>query len=638
MRPSNDKWPQTSSLAADVVVLCSNAPTESDRRAYEIASFLGARVEFAVLSSAALEEGTSNRELVARCKCIVVEAETLARMAEEMPAACEGLRDLFDQAEHVFVYGFRPLDRHDAVLVSLSAGVLAGTRPTPDASATLHVAKDQKEWCFQFSGLSIGEIDSTKQNTFVQGSAQVSQSVLMWNGKQPYFVCTESGGSRLCFVAGGELADLDHKLSRHSSCLKWFCGLVPLMMFLRMALRDRVWHNDHPRACFIIDDPLLKSRHGFLEYERLLGSMRRQRFSTCIAFIPLNFRRSDKKVAELFASNDQKASLCIHGCDHIGAEFESRDYELLRGKAQLALERMRTHRTLSGLSFDEVMVFPQGLFSAEALAALKASEYLAAVNTELGPSDAPETTPLRDLLDVAVTRFSDFPLFGRRYPHDLAEFAFDLFMGKAALVAEHHGYFRHGYGELESFVTSLNALDDRLEWTNLETICSHACLSKTADNGDIHVRFFTDRFSLQHTGQDTKRYVLIRQHGSNRLLPHVTVDGCPSALATRAGNSFEIPLLLNPGQKAQIRILGDTSDSVGLPWRPTRLHNARARLRRFLCEIRDNFVDTNRVLNGVATTARNVLAGRRFTKSAGTVLRHEANGCIALKPSVFLDR
>ena len=50
------------------------------------------------------------------------------------------------------------------------------------------------------------------------------------------------------------------------------------------------------------------------------------------------------------------------------------------------------------------MVFPQGLFSREAVKALEASGYLAAVNTDLCPANQPQALALRDVLDVAVTR------------------------------------------------------------------------------------------------------------------------------------------------------------------------------------------------------------------------------------------
>src|SRR6185436_12097790 len=123
--------------------------------------------------------------------------------------------------------------------------------------------------------------------------------------------------------------------------------------------------------------------------------------------------------------------LCVHGCDHTDAEFATQDAASLHGKAKLALERMRKHQRFSGVRFDEVMVFPQGRFSVEAVKALKAAGYLASVNGDVVPAGAPEPDrmTLRDLLDVAVTRFADFPLFGRRYPRDLTDLALDLFLG-----------------------------------------------------------------------------------------------------------------------------------------------------------------------------------------------------------------
>src|SRR5213075_541958 len=132
-----------------------------------------------------------------------------------------------------------------------------------------------------------------------------------------------------------------------------------------------------------------------------------------------------------------------------------------------ALARMRMHRARSGLGFDEVMVFPQGVFSTAAMKALRASGFLAAVNSTAYPIDAENSIVLRDLLQVAVTRFSNFPLFTRRYPGSVAELAFDLFLGKPALVVEHHGFFREGYEALAKTVEKLYKIEGRLQWTNL---------------------------------------------------------------------------------------------------------------------------------------------------------------------------
>jgi len=87
-----------------------------------------------------------------------------------------------------------------------------------------------------------------------------------------------------------------------------------------------------------------------------------------------------------------------------------------------------------------VMVFPQGKFSSVSLGILKSHNYLAAVNSTSMPYDLPDShgLTLADLLAPAVSRYGDFPLFMRRYPGNLADFAFDLFLGKPALLVEHH--------------------------------------------------------------------------------------------------------------------------------------------------------------------------------------------------------
>jgi len=620
--PQNQNSPALTQLTLEalfsgreVVVLCWNTPTDSDGNAHKIAAFLGAEPTFVCLTKAVLRDAAALRKSVPRCACLIVDATTLAKAAEAMQSGVGGLRSLTSLAEHAFVYGFQPTDRHCAILRSLSSGGLLGIQSPPDTHATFHVADGHREWCGQLSGLSLGAVDATRENCFVEGSEELRHDVIIRAGHKPFFVRSDNGGSQLFFLAGGELANLDEKVRCEAGVLSWFSRLVPLMMFLRGALGNRVWHNDHPRACFIIDDPLLTNSYGFLNYRRLAEVMRRQRFSACIAFIPWNYRRSNKEVAKLFSSSHPMSSLCIHGCDHTGGEFATADFESLQNKAQMALERMRTHQRLSGVPFDDIMVFPQGLFSPEAITALKASGYLAAVNTDLCPSMMADTLAVRDLLEVAVTRFADFPLFGRRYPHGVAEFALDLFMGKPALAVEHHGYFRDGYNVLETFVARVNGLEERLEWTNLATICSRACLTRTGEDGDVYVRFYTSRFWLKNDGTQTRRYILLRREAPDGPSPSVTINGRGRKYEQEDGN-LKIRLSLDAGQTAEIRVLSGRPDSAGFSCPQTRIHNARVRVRRMQCEFRDNYVDTNRVLSAIVSAARNFQSRRKALRGA----------------------
>jgi hypothetical protein len=593
---------------SDVVVLSWNASATADRKASEIAAFMGASTTAVALTKWALVNNTSIQPLVPRCACLIVDAETLAQAIDAMPAGADELSDLTNSADHIFVYGFEPKERHCAVLRALSSNGLLGVQRIAGADVKFHVAKDHRALCAQFSGLDAGAADRGRDSSFIEGESNDNQSVLIRVADQPFFVRVGYGRSDVFLAACAEIANLDEKVVPGVSLLTWFSRLLPMMIVLRAALKDRAWHSEYSQACFIIDDPLLRRKYGFLEYKKLVETMRPQKFSASIAFIPWNYRRSSKKTAEMFSNNPFSLSLCVHGCDHTRAEFASADSGTLRGKARLALDRMRAHQNTYGLHFDDVMVFPQGLFSSEALGALESCGYLAAVNTTAFPSNVQKALTLRDLLDVAVTAFPGVPLFLRHYPRDPAEFAFDLFLGKPAFLVEHHGYFRNGYDNLRTFAKQLNGLDSELEWRALGTVCSRASLQRTMPSGDIEVRSYTGRFSLVNNTSRTHNYRLARPPASASRPARVTVNGHPWKEQPKT-DGVEISLTLEAGDRADIKILPEEIGTAAEPaWKPTSGHNARVLIRRVLSEVRDERVATNKFFDGLLSSAHRLRA------------------------------
>jgi len=259
------------------------------------------------------------------------------------------------------------------------------------------------------------------------------------------------------------------------------------------------------------------------------------------------------------------------------------------------------------------MVFPQGLFSAESLAALDSCGYLAAINTTVFPVNKQKTITLRDLLDVAVTAFGGVPLFVRHYPKDPAEFAFDLFIGKPAFLVEHHGYFRRGYDDLRAFAERLNEIDSELQWLDPGTVCSRASLQKTTPSGVIEVRFFTSRFSLANNTGQTQSYHLIKLHAAAGSPASVTVNGHPWAEKQKKGK-IELGITLDAGERANVSILSRANESdSNSAWKPTSGHNARVLIRRVLSEVRDDRVDTNGFFHGLLSSA-NKLRSRGAAK------------------------
>ncbi len=204
-------------------------------------------------------------------------------------------------------------------------------------------------------------------------------------------------------------------------------------------------------ANIIIDDPLLKENYGFLNYQILLDLMDKHNFFTTIAFIPWNYKRTDKKIAALFRERPDRFSLCVHGCDHTKGEFGVSDIEHLDSKVKLATARMIEHEKITGISFDRVMVFPQGIFSNEALDALQLNNYYAAVNTVPMP--------------INGHRSSNFPFFVRHTPEDIITGV----TTNPIFVVLHHDYFKNGYKKLTDFVGELNTRV-KIKWDSIGNI------------------------------------------------------------------------------------------------------------------------------------------------------------------------
>ena len=286
---------------------------------------------------------------------------------------------------------------------------------------------------------------------------------------------------------------------------------------------------------------------------------------------------------------------------------------LLMAKARLALERMRRHSELSSIGFDEVMVFPQGLFSTQALQALDSCGYLAAVNTDLNPSDGSQKLTLRDLLSVAITTPTGFPLFGRHYPKHIADFAFDLFLGKPAFVVEHHGYFQNGYEALGQFVQGLNAFDDTIRWSNLAKACSQASLERVAPDGTVYIRFYSSRFCVTNDSTHRQDYCLLRPQTLERPMPRVTVDGCTWASEQHA-DALEVRVTVDPGESAYIHVFHE-HPTCNISWKSSYGYGAKVFIRRILCELRDNYVDTSLFLRKISAASR--LSRKATTNAVG---------------------
>ena len=446
------------------------APSVQEQQVQKFMAWMGARTKSIVIDNKVEPIRQLLDESIAGCSWVIT-AETLSSIHKASSQSVSLRRFYEEQCASLLVFGCSDPARHSEALAWLTGGVInqvASLAENRDTENVFHMSHAGQLFSRQLAGLSFSVHRKVFRKAFKLNAAPSSMEAIMLSQDEPAFISLKIGSCQLFLLAGSETPDIEEPVSRDKGIEENYDQIIPFLIFLRSTFGQRCWHGPRSTARFIVDDPLLADRYGLLEYSALFGSMHRENYGTSIAFIPWNYRRTSRPWADTFLNKNANLSICVHGCDHTNREFEASDAALLEVKAGLALTRMEKHRERTGLPFERVMVFPQGRFSTSAILALRANQYLAAVNTTCFPSDdVPERLRMADFLRPAITQFYGFPIYQRRYPKRLIDSAFDIFLGKPALLVEHHQYLGDGCKKLEEYVRAMHRIEPELSWPTL---------------------------------------------------------------------------------------------------------------------------------------------------------------------------
>ena len=456
--------------------------------------------------------------------CVLASAITLDEWSHKFQDPAAALDMLCRKTRSLFVYGFTP-EVPTCIAGRLSKGAIAGVRRLSRPDLKFQVSSLKPEITREFSGLSLVGVPSGCEYGFVWSANACNVVPLVTIEGMPFLVVENRDSCKIFLLACSAVADIQEQVNDIDP-LKYFSRLLPAAMFLRSACGSQCWHSKYRFASFIIDDPPLKRSYGYLNYQDLVSKMDRCNFASTIAFIPWNYSRTDKEVTQLFRQRPDRLSLCIHGCDHSAGEFSARDLALLNAKLQLASARMNSLHQQSGVLYSNTMVFPQGRFSGEALTALKANNYLAAVNSTAAVeiSGACEALTIADFLRPAITSYGGFPLFLRHYPGPLEPFAFDLFFGKPVLVVEHHAYLKDGGTRLTEFISRINSLA-RLQWTGLHQILMRSHQERERSNETTDCRINTNEHVIENDAERDLTFVVTKFEPAGVPVENVLVNG-----------------------------------------------------------------------------------------------------------------
>lgn len=521
-------------------------------------------------------------------------------------------RGLLSAAASVYIYGWKPTPACRALLRELSGDAEAEIRTLKAQPLSVSITDDSESMCGPLSGMTI-QLEPGAAETVLTLRTDLPGFQAIASAPEGYlFAGLDEAGVRFFLDASPQVLHLHQLATSHFDVKKSFSGAVAIVLYLKHAFHDIWWHAPELNACLILDDLLLKERHGYFQYKELLRLIDRYRIAATVAFIPWNWRRREQKVVEAIRCNADRLSVCIHGCDHCPDEFAIRSIAWLDARVKTGQQRMRRLLAETGIHHDQVQVFPQGKFCPEAGAALKQNGLTAAVNTEPAPLDHElNCTTIADQWSMANLRYGGFPIFSRRTIRcGVENFAFDGVLGKPCLIAGHHDLFHSESGELVGFLEKLHSLKWKLTWRTIENaVCRSYKIRQSG--GTTMVKMHGERLILENSTDAAKDFTVLKKIGDPAGFEGVTADGHLCGYEYADG---QIRFTVHVAPRSEISVKCAYAGEMSSPAPDPMAYRLKIALLRHLSVLRDTWISKSGLMSQstlLAMRALNQLGARK---------------------------
>jgi len=565
------------------VILSSKPASPAGRNICRLLEFFG--VSWSRATSAELLAANSSASARGE-RSLFCSSDALLELIARLDQSPDAKQAWSNSVHSIFVY---PGEDESATRKLYTRLNLAWVEGSDSREEACHVA-DNDEFCGQLCGIQIRNRGRPPRR-LLHSDASNSSNILGFGGGSGC-VLAKYENVPLCISAHPEIVDIDAELPNGLFDVRQHVfAAVPVVLYIKWALREECWQSAQTGACLIIDDPLLKRSHGFVDFTELLRLMKLHDFTTNIAFIPWNWRRSSRRTTKLFLDNPNYFSLSIHGCDHTKAEFGNGSIDELYMRTARASRRMAGHEKRTGIRHDPVMVFPQGVFSSSAMTALKHSGLIAAVNNDTISADlSPLPITVRDVWDVAVMKYNNFPLFTRRYPWEgLENFAFDALLGKPAIMIIHHDACSDGCERLVQFIDGVNRSRIRPVWRSLGDVVRGSYLRCARGNERVEIEAYATETDLENASEHGEEFRVRRRECDPSALETVTADEKRVSYDASEGDVVAA-VQVAPRDVTRLRYTYSRLAPTARAEPASTWTEARVMLRRLSCELRDNYV------------------------------------------------
>jgi hypothetical protein len=221
--------------------------------------------------------------------------------------------------------------------------------------------------------------------------------------------------------------------------------------------------------------------------------------------------------------------------EHAGMEQPARpladqEWDIMEG-----LARMEMHKSLIGVPYDKVMIFPWGISPEQTLVLLKNHNFLATVNAQDVPLGATRPQDWDYGMYQANMNYGNFPTLTRRHPGTyqpfrpwIQPFIFDLFVDKPALFYSHaygRELFDTGIDAFNPIADQVNEVASGVKWRSLGYTIKHLYLEKISDDGSVDVKMYGNHLIVTNEYGDERTYHISKEETLNVPISLLTVNG-----------------------------------------------------------------------------------------------------------------
>ena len=297
-------------LSETAIVLSDSEPSARDAQIVRLLDFFGIPSRRLQLPDWTTEDDRSDDASRVKLFCSSDVFAQLLGHSENQP---DGIRLCRGRVHSIFVYGGQEVEALQAVVRRVTADQAARILQDHPPVMEWALSNVSPEFCGPMSGLRVPGAKGDRRAEFVGAAAE---KIISGNGSAAFFR-GDCYGIPVFVCVSSKIVDLDEPVRTGNFDIRdHFISAVPIVLYSKWAFTDVCWKSPKAGACVVIDDPLLSRRYGFLTFSDLLDVMRRHGFSTNIAFIPWNWRRSTLEgrslvrgeQTELFAVNTRLRS------------------------------------------------------------------------------------------------------------------------------------------------------------------------------------------------------------------------------------------------------------------------------------------------------------------------------------------